>query len=217
MQCRLFRRTSTYGAMALLAVTLNLESAQISTASTAPQQIIRQAIAATGAASSFHIVGSIRQDHVRVEMNVAMSQGAAVGWIAEGGNRVNFKRLGKDIYALAGSTSSDQWVAVPVSSTDHRVLSLLSTPKSFVAKFFPVLTTYHYSDVRRLDQHGRPIFSMVGTNGNEHDTFEVAAGRPHFFLAISQSEHSLPNVISFSDYDAAIRVSRPLPDDGTRT
>ena len=180
-------------------------------------QIIRQAIAATSAAHSIHITGTIESDMTKVGIDVTMSQTAASGTITEDAKPVKFRRIEQSVFVMDPSTRPGVWVAISSSASIHNLVMVFN-PNGFVTKFFPVLNSYGFTGIHHLQRDGRTVLSLVGSNGNERDTFIVAASSPHYFLAISSSGHSSSTGdMSFTQYNKPLHVAVPPTSGGIQT
>jgi hypothetical protein len=182
-------------------------------------QIFKSGIAASSAASSFSVSGTIDQPKTDLTLNLSLSaSGAAQGTLLINGEHIQIRVIGGTGYfngdtafwTKNGNASTAQlfagkWIYAPISNSLFSGLRAFLSPRSFIHSFLGS-TKGPFSKAGTASFGGKPA---VGVRANGPGTLYVETGGGHFVVKVLAGSGSSSGSLTFGSYGAPVHPTKP--------
>lgn len=182
-------------------------------------QVVKDAVAAAGAASGVHVSGTIvsGSDHLTLDLHIVSGKGGT-GTITEQGLAFQFVRLGNKAYikgtdafykkfagAAAAQLLHDRWLMANATSGQFSSLTALTDIGKLIAQ---VLTT-HDTLVNKGEQtvNGQKVVAIH--DATKGGTLYVAATGKPYPLEIVKTGGTEPGDVTLADWNKTVAVTAP--------
>jgi hypothetical protein len=215
------------GTLAVGGMTLALAASPAS-ASVAPKAVVKNAIAASEAASSVKISGAITQGKQTISLDVsAGTGGTGQGTIGIGTGTATVRLVGGIVYfrgttafwtqqgsASAAKLFAGKWVSTAATTTSGESLSGFLDSQSFMKQLFSSnLTKSQFANAGTAKVAGEPVIVISGHDSKDTSTgrlYVAKSGMP-YILKISVTGKDGTGSLTFSNYNQPIT---PVPPTG---
>jgi hypothetical protein len=185
-------------------------------------QVVSTAVKASGAASSFSVVGSVTQTGSTVSLNLSVSSsGMSEGTITINGGTAHVVELGSVAYFKADSEFwtenggkadaqllAGKWVYGPISSSTFSSFKGFLSPHAVISSFFSG-NSGPFKKGRTTSIGGQAVLAITGQNKSNNGTLYVATTGKPFVVKLEAKGSSGSGQVTFSHYNRPVRPSKP--------
>jgi len=214
------------GALAAGGMTLALGSAPVSAASS-PEQIVKQAITTSEAATSVKIVGSVAEGTQTISLDVSAStSGAGEGTIGIGKGLATVRLVGGTVYfmgnakfwtqqvsASAAKLFVGKWVSTAATTSTGSPLAQFLNSGSFMKQLFgSSLENSKFVNAGTAHVGGKTAIVISADNKSlksEGDLYVAKSGQPYILKVSAVGGKGQAGALTFSQYDQPVNVVAP--------
>jgi hypothetical protein len=185
-------------------------------------QVVSTAVKASGAASSFSVVGSVTQTGSTVGLNLSVSSsGMSEGTITINGGTAHVVELGSVAYFKADSAFwmenggkadaqllADKWVYGPLSSSTFSSFKGFLSPHAVIGSFFSG-NGGPFKKGRTTSIGGQAVIAITGQAKSKNGTLYVATTGKPYVVKLEAKGSSGSGQVTFSHYNRPVRPSKP--------